>query len=329
MTTVSSRNLVLFLWLHVPAIYGLRVLSNIDKKNAVFSLACGYGEEKLTPFVVSLRRTGYVGDIVLGMHSHIDAKTKSFLTRNNVTIRTEPCDEQLNLRAQSSSISIFELITNGSFKFPHIMQRRHHWFEQWLLHSTYDAIWLVDSSDVFFQTDPFANLRFNAQGLQFYIDWSSSNPMMHWQRGRVDTCVGHDVRENMEKAHHPDLCAGTVAGTRSSMLSLLHRWNDMVDKYSGAGQSLAGIGDRPYDYTSAVYCDVCDQYLMNVIIYQSGWSYNQLFEGLALTTNDNVEQTIHEHYNGTHLVNNDGAPFAVIHKWGENGLARQIMHRFS
>merc|ERR1719152_225061 len=87
----------------------------------------------------------------------------------------------------------------------------------------------------------------------------------------------------------------------------------MIDKYATTKAYY------PYD------CGTDDQFFMNIVVYQSGLSYNKEFEGYAINANPNVDAQLKEHYNGTHLLNSKGKPFAIIHKWGETAIAKKIV----
>ncbi|WP_054691805.1 hypothetical protein [Geotalea toluenoxydans] len=107
------------------------------KKNLVMGAVSGYDFSLISPFVVSLRKTGFTGDICF-FASGISDRTKHYLRLLDVQVVTLPQEEPFT----GMAISITRFMLYQAFLARQDMD--------------YEGVMLTDVRDVVFQVDPFA-----------------------------------------------------------------------------------------------------------------------------------------------------------------------------
>lgn len=107
------------------------------KKNLVMGAVSGYEFDQISPFVISLRKTGFAGDICF-FASGLSDRTRHYLNLLDVQVMNLPQEEQF--LGMAVSITRFFL------------------YQAFLARSDadYEGIMLTDVRDVIFQRDPFA-----------------------------------------------------------------------------------------------------------------------------------------------------------------------------
>jgi len=281
-------------------------------RHAVFSMACSYEKKDLSLFLESLRHSGYQGDIILGSASN-DSATLAFFEKLKVQTFAEPCIEQIEAKARAVDADSYvqqglwdwkhKTSLNSSI-FPGINQRRHFHYKTWLLQGNYTAVWMLDSKDIFFQGDPFAE---PFQDFKLFSD----KPMALSLIPKQDMAVcDKDFLKPVGFGKRPNLCGGTIGGKREHVLEFLDGMVEKVDTKRELGKGT---------------CSIFDQYLINIWAYEHDTSYYDFGDGPAINLQNQCRQLEKMTNNETGKIENkQGAPFAIVHKWNLCGRSVEM-----
>lgn len=185
----------------------------------VMGMATNYDLSVYQRFVGSLRATGYIGNIILGIDHSTVATTPDeiiqYLTQQNVTIHTV---EWTNCTYYNKRNPFFQNLPPCIKEYPNIKPRwsRFPLLARWLqaCDTCTGPVLLTDVRDVYFQQDPFVNTTI--QGLQVFQE-DPRITTAHWITSRpIGQCKNLKFRNDM-----PMLCSGTTVGTRVAMLKYL------------------------------------------------------------------------------------------------------------
>lgn len=185
-------------------------LSTGSETATVMGMATGYGTGVFKSFVGSLRRSGFKGNIILGVSPNMNEESKAFLTSRNVTmktIETTPCTYKIE---RDSCAKEYPDIKLRWSRFPLIRD----WLQE--CEACTGPVLITDVRDTFFQDDPFGVGAPVVEGLQVFEE----NPIqttMHWLIDvPVKACKGISIDK-------PMLCSGSTIGTRDAMIKYLER----------------------------------------------------------------------------------------------------------
>jgi hypothetical protein len=172
-------------------------------KTIVIGAVSNYEYDKIEPWLVSLRRTGYTGDVALVAYN-MDAKTAETLTEKNVIIFAFNKDEKGNLSYSNQNFSIM------IERFAHIWA--------FLKDTDYDNVIATDVRDVIFQTNPdhymrddIAHILVGTENLNY-----EDEP---WGKNNLTQSFGPLIYKTLEKS--PIVCAGVIAGTKKVVMDLM------------------------------------------------------------------------------------------------------------
>ncbi|CAB9526818.1 expressed unknown protein [Seminavis robusta] len=186
----------------------------------VMGMAYLYPKNKMEGFITSLRRTGYQGNIIMGISETPDEGVVEYLKENNVMIKT--------LKMVNCSIHFFrekdkDLISleNKMCVHPHpdlkIRWGRFALMGDWLeeCQQCQGPVLVSDIRDTFFQRDPFGPEAPPVKGLQVFEE--------HTRMRTTNWLVQHPVEvcKKIKIWNYPMLCSGTTIGTRETMLQYL------------------------------------------------------------------------------------------------------------
>lgn len=201
--------------------YGSRTL--------VMGLAAHYGAAELAPFVLSLRQSGYAGDIVLLTYG-CSADTADFLRAHRV--RMVPFTGLAAMPMSMNSARMFRYLD---------------WFIELFLNSPdsieYGRVLLTDTRDVVFQGDPFA--RVPADRLTFFLETDRTLGTCPINRDWLRRAYGEATLA--ELGHRPVSCAGTLMGRPDALLEYLaHMVRAIVEvppehRFSGVDQAIHNV----------------------------------------------------------------------------------------
>jgi hypothetical protein len=200
-------------------------------------MATGLTRGTLSPFINSLRNTGYRGHIFLGLKADVDKSLLAYLARKGVTpkfIKFSNCTYEPLFKPEDKDIMAShgkELVRGLSLCAEPYLDIKSRWAKfpmgrDWLQECSNctGPVLITDVRDVFFQHDPFGPGTPEITGLQVYEEHPSTSTE-HWL---VDWPVGECKGVHMKK---PMLCSGTTIGTRDAMMTYLETMYDEMKRW--------------------------------------------------------------------------------------------------
>lgn len=205
---------------------GQRRTQRFGSKTAVIGLAAHYGVAELAPFVSSLRRSGYDGDVILLTYG-CTADTAAFLRANRVRM------------LPFNSLAAMPMSMNSSRMYRYL-----DWFIELFLNESdqlpYGRVLLTDVRDVVFQGDPFT--RTPSGRVEFFLESDRLIGNCPINRDWMERAYGAAVAQ--ELANRPVSCAGTIMGAPDGLLEyLIYMVRDLVSvppqhRFSGVDQAI-------------------------------------------------------------------------------------------
>jgi len=264
-------------------------------------------ESQLTPFVESLRSTGYAGDCVL-FSTSTNRSTIAYLHERG--IQTIPFyypairNHQLLLYGWSLWKFLLSRLQSRELQLKLARIVWDLFFIRFLFarnfikaHPEYSQIMLTDVRDVVFQSDPFEWMNDQKRVFCFEemtgrtIGECPSNSRM------VREVFGEEGWQKMQKFQIS--CAGVTFGTRVELLGYLERFLDLA---------LGALSLRP--------CSGSDQGVHNRIVHVENLPYLKLLdnEGPVFTMGCMPRDLIHVNAGGA-VINNEGKVYPVLHQY--------------
>ena len=228
--------------------------------NAIVGLA-SYPQfmEGWRKLVGSLRFNGYHGHIIVGVHPNIPEEEREYLNKMGVTyyaVETSNCSKSiLNEEKEEDTSNKVRSVCSRGLTDLKLEWGRYEMARRWIHACESCTGWsmVIDTRDIFFQSDPFVSLGNNAieeennnngithHDLLFVEEVASfTNPLPHTPhravnigqslryKYHVEPCYGKANVNVQELIHRPMLCSGTVIGTRDG----IHRFlSVLVDEF--------------------------------------------------------------------------------------------------
>ena len=127
----------------------------LDRSRVVIGLAVGYGIKEFRRFVGSLRATGYMGVIILGVSSDIATSVQHFLLRHHVEMKIVEADSLMDAHKSDGDNAGFYSVALPRWQL----------YRKWIseINETEEQhretlYFLTDTRDVYFQRDPFKSI---------------------------------------------------------------------------------------------------------------------------------------------------------------------------
>jgi hypothetical protein len=168
-------------------------------KTCLIAAAGGYKVEDLKPWVNSLRKTSYEGDVIVIVYDPVDETVPEYLKSENIGVIIGSVNGDLNIATQRF------------IDFAGILSGEHG--------KNYDIIVTTDIRDVVFQRDPGLWVRENigendiiasGEGIKYkHEDWNGDMLQRHF---------GNKVFDIMK--NYETLCSGIIAGKKDMMINL-------------------------------------------------------------------------------------------------------------
>jgi hypothetical protein len=217
-------------------------------RDLILAVLCQREFTAIAPFVLSLKRTGYQGRLVV-FTSKVSSETQNKLLELGVTV--VPFDfsyrRERNLLAWLWPLWRWYFAANFStaskirlaHRFFHLRYRRYLLYSEFLQKhcAEYDRILLADATDVFFQADPFAwNI---SPGLHFMMEETGrllGNCRLH--RRWLSCQFGPAF---LERHAHKDIsCSGTTFGDVASIHAYLSRMIETMMRAKNLAKIVGG-----------------------------------------------------------------------------------------
>ncbi|KAG7360176.1 hypothetical protein IV203_035275 [Nitzschia inconspicua] len=308
-------------------------------KDVVMAYAEGYSLAYYMCFIETLRDTGFDGDIVLAIadYSLLEKNVLEYLkTKENlvVYIHRLDCYESDGVTpsgriAKKGSFDIFQMChLNDVYgwkdeqgkvikkaKDPRIGRvvatLRYEWYWIWAQYYNPDVwIMLVDARDSFFQTNPFANLPRNQNGLLYFFGENADVTRLGKSTKNRNWILRSYGEETLEALRDkPTICSGSTMGEQRAietyLRAMVNEWDETDIKMTGADQ-----GFHNYLYYSGKLAN--SQSISKLVVWEQG---KGIINNLgALRTKTFAEWGFYDP--NTHKVYNwDGALSPVAHQW--------------
>lgn len=254
----------------------------------VMGLALGYGAAELAPFLLSLRATGYTGEVLL-LTSGTDDATAGFLARHGARA----------VAFHAARLMPMSLNSARMFRYLDLLAER-------AAAGTPPArILLADTRDLVFQSDPFAalgegRLRFHLERPLRLADCPTNS---EWLR----RALGPEALA--ELGHHPVSCAGTLLGRADAVFEYLRHMARLL------------LDVPPPHRFSGV-----DQAVHNAILWRGLIPGGQAVPNAAevLTVPPDGLGAL-ARLEGARIVNADGGASAIVHQYDRDDAAKRAV----
>lgn len=308
-------------------------------QDVVMAYAEGYTIEYYMCFIETLRETGFEGDIVLATSEYelLKENVLEYLkTQKNVVVYIHQLDcFESDAITPSKRImkrgmpDVFQMcVLNDVYgwkdkdgtvtkkaKDPRIGRvvatLRYEWYWIWAQHYNPDSwIMLVDARDSFFQTNPFADLPRQQNGLLYFFGENAEATRIGKStknRNWILRSYGSDVLNAI--SNKPTICSGSTMGEQIAietyLKALVNEWDETDIKMTGADQ-----GFHNYLYYSGKLAN--SQNITKLVVWEQG---KGIINNLgALRTKEFWEWGFYN--NQTKQVYNwDGTLSPVAHQW--------------
>jgi hypothetical protein len=193
-------------------------------------MAMGYNVNMLRGFIGSLRKSGFLGHIILGVAEDVSPEVLDYFRFRNVTYKVlakakcthHPWFDGNKTAMEAQKILRPDAYDNLSYCVSPYTNIKSRWVKyplarDWLLEckTCTGPVLLADIRDAYFQTNPFGPNLPKIQGLQVFEEHRKSTTE-HWL---VSWPIGECKNVTLNK---PMLCSGTTVGTREAMLDYLN-----------------------------------------------------------------------------------------------------------
>jgi hypothetical protein len=173
---------------------------NALTKNVVIGAAMNYGVEQIKNFVLSFRKYNRHDDIILIYNLEQSSRIEDFAKKHNITLVSfEPCDKLPIHVVASRFLKYLDIVTQNE---------------------EYSNYLLADVRDVFFQSNPFANLPNDKEYLYMFTEDPAITIDIEEHHIRMISRL-FGAAELDKFKDKKIICSGTILGTRSKMMIFL------------------------------------------------------------------------------------------------------------
>lgn len=292
-------------------------------KNLILGLAEGYPVAQIAPFVVSLRRTGYTGDVVFFVRN-ISMELREFLTGHQVKLinyrRLDTPGIRFIREFFLKFIRTYMRLTGREMPFTafivqrvwHCMAARFYLYRCYLNRiecAHYDCVMITDVRDVVFQRDPFEGMpdgEFLAFEEHSSLRLADQRENALWIKSMFGEAVLNDL------GNHPVICAGVSMGTLSGM-----------KRYLAEMTQILALHHEPFGY---------DQGVHNFILRKSRVDGAQIFpfgKGIVMHL-ATAPQAAVIYDSEDNILNSDARPCNTIHQYDRHArINAKVVQQFS
>ncbi len=266
-------------------------MDKYNGKEVVLGCISGYDYDRIKPFIVSLKKSGFRGDLCL-FASKIDIAT--YKTLHQMGVKLIPFKDEYPF-VKRFSISNLELKS----EFPNQISVKYLRYILYYLFlskfgNNYSKVMLTDVKDVIFQRDPF-DFDFDGGLYCFLEDNYVTIKSSPFNSGRI---LRHFGTEGLDQIgnNHPS-CSGTIFGSVPDTLHYLGKMISLISSIEAKGGG--------------------DQGLHNYVLYTEHFNDLKLIEdakGPVLTIASKIKKRIRFNEKGL-AINRDGEEFNVIHQY--------------
>lgn len=276
-------------------------------RNLVVTMAAGYPLWRHRRFVLSLRQSGYTGDVTIFLDaaSHRNGTLLAFLAEHRVKA------------VAAASVPVKE---DGFVESrPKLLRYRLYEAEASRPEYADGLILLIDFRDVVFQADPFAGVALRGEWLRFYEEvYPPSMEDSYYTFAWIKECWGEQKARPMAKA--VIVCSGATMGTAAGVR---HYANTMLDAMRTAPSNACMT--VPHDQRFHNYLLYTGQFeRVRVLRAGNAEVYNMGYLGRKDRATDGIDPARFHHIDdvtmitpgwGLVVLNDDGSTSAVLHQY--------------
>jgi hypothetical protein len=217
-------------------------MSESNRVNVILGLCEGYQAEAIKPFIDSLKKVNYSGEVVFFTRSRASSLINFFeencidvcsYGRARMGFMTEPvrasCNLIFSLNRSSKALRLQEKL--AQFLWNVQASRYLHYRDYLYVHrAKYHWVMLTDVRDVIFQADPFSwDLPSGLHVFEEYpeVKLGEQEANRNW----IDALYGKSELEQMQG--YPIVCSGVTLGTVDAMLAYLDEMSNEIAKKTG------------------------------------------------------------------------------------------------
>ena len=260
----------------------------------------GYDYPFVEPFIKSLKKTGYTGDLVIFTSDTTSKTTKRFLKKNGAILICFSTAYPFVEQYREAFKNIVPAVTINNYRF--IL------YLQFLTENgnKYQNVMLTDIRDVIFQDEPFSKLP--DEKICFFLEDPVHN-FTH-ESNYQWLCEATNIDMANQLISQTVSCAGITIGSTSLIIDYL---NYMKDKLSFRNELKWGL----------------DQGIHNSYIYLIKPAGMRLFSNNEpFVSTLGAYQPYKENSNGE-VVNSKGETYAIVHQYDRSGrLFMDIKHKY-
>lgn len=280
----------------------------MSKQDLVIGQAAGYNYRQVEPFLRTLKRSGFAGDVAWFVLDS-DHQLRQQLEHHGVIV--VPYENQYPYFVDHSHFDDLPIEDDGRQWQP--VALRYFLYEAWLNRhgSKYKRVLHADTRDVIFQSNPFSEpwpsgVHIFQEHPRLCIGNEPSN------RAWIQACFGEDMLQ--EIAPNTIACAGVILGTNPDWQRFLKQYNSIMN-----GSGLAGFG--------------VDQASLNIIIHRRSFATAlglKVWEDdeWITSTESYFKPTKSLHWNrSAQIVTSARHVIPIVHQYDRNALLSLIWNR--
>jgi hypothetical protein len=302
-------------------------------KDAVFSFARGIQLNQLVRFVGSLRKTGFDGDIVLAVNQkhELDPNFLQFLAYHakNSNVVSYPAELVCKLVKSRTRCKAFKMFIHkelGGYlpdPRPHreLNQLRFEYYWAWSsLYSSSSRLFLVDSMDLMFQSNPFDNLPHSVEKKVIVYEESNLKNIGDEPNNRLWLREGHERKYLHKLGRNSVLCAGVIAGGQAAIETLTRA---MVNQWDVSQCTIYGCDQGHLNYLVYGNFLVGSPNIDEVMIERFGESYVMSL-AIQIAYNPNLRRSRIIQGGSDNVMNKKGLPAAIVHQFDKDAELKRI-----
>lgn len=308
----------------------------MTEQNLILGMAAGYSQRDLEPFVISLGRSGYRGRCRIFVN-HADAEAQAFLFQHGIEVGLAPSSydrlwqtarrlglgHRVTRALESTLLRALEPLSRSASARVRRSYRAlapiHATGLRYLLYLEYlsdpvsppvDRVFLADTRDLIFQSDPFAAAR-TSQGLTMFLEERSMTIGACLANARwMSACYGAAGLAAI--ADRPIFCSGTMLGDRDAIVRYLRVLIREITHVAGRRFVEASGFDQ-----------ACHNHLLYgalKIPFVSADNGTSVVMQLAHRASGDIRFSA-----DGQVLNDDGSVVPVVHQWDRHGARFQTM----
>ena len=275
----------MFLW-------GLSKLYDKNSRELILGTAMGYNFEHLKPFIFSLKKSGFQGDLCLFV-SKLDRNTYSLLQKSGVQLIPFKEEYPFTKKFRISDDLFPENFFHSKISVKYLRYILYYLYLS-KYRSKYSKILITDVRDIIFQRNPF-DFDFKDGLCCFIEDNHVTLKNSPFNSVRIRRHFGDEILGKIGD-NYP-LCSGTTYGYFSNMMNYLKEMINLIPKIDTVGGG--------------------DQGVHNYLIYTRQFNNLKLFDndsGPVFTFGTKMIKSIYINKEGL-VTNRKGDVFNVIHQY--------------